>query len=134
MRKVSSDPNPNPSFYATSLDAALAAKEPFVLAFITPAFCTSGQCGPTMEVLKQATKAAPIQVVAVEPYQLAFQDGRLQPVLEDGSFVPVEATNAYAIPTEPWIFVIDGAGKITSSFEAVVGQQELVDAINAVTR
>jgi hypothetical protein len=134
VRKVSTDPTPEPSFYETSLDAALAANEPFVLAFVTPAFCKSAQCGPTLEVIKTAVKAAPVRVVAVEPYQLAFEDGRLQPVLQDGNFVPVEAADVYGIPTEPWIFVVDADGTITASFEAVVGQQELVDAIHAVTK
>jgi hypothetical protein len=134
VRKVSSDPTPEPSFYETSLDAALAAKQPFVLAFITPAFCTSGECGPTMETLKKAVKDAPIRVVAVEPYQLAWQNDRLQPVSDNNGFVPVEATNTYGIPTEPWIFVVDASGTISASFEAVVGEQELADAIRAVTK
>jgi hypothetical protein len=134
VRKVSTDPKPDPAFYETSLDAALDANEPFVLAFITPAFCKSAQCGPTIDVVKAAVKDAPIRVVAVEPYQLVYQDGRLQPVLQDGSFIPVEAANVYGIPTEPWLFVVDADGTITSSFEAVVGEQELADAIRAVTK
>jgi len=134
IRKISSDPTPEPSFYETSLDAALAAKEPFLLAFATPAFCTSAQCGPTLDVVKAVVKTAPIRVVAVEPYQLVYQDGRLKPVLRDGNFVPVEAANAFGIPTEPWLFIVGADGKIASSFEAVVGEQELTDAIRAVTR
>jgi hypothetical protein len=134
VRRISTDPTPEPSFYETSLDDALAAKEPFLLAFITPAFCTSAQCGPTIDVVKQAVKAAPIRVVAVEPYQLVYQDGRLKPVLQNNSFVPVEAAKVYGIPTEPWLFVVGADGKIASSFEAVVGDQELVDAIRAVKR
>lgn len=134
VRQVSTDPQPEPSFYEASLDAALAAKEPFLLAFITPAFCQSAQCGPTIDVVKTAVTGAPIRVVAVEPYQLTFQDGRLQPVLENGGFVPVEAANTYGIPTEPWLFVIDASGTITASFEAVVGEAELADAIRAVTK
>ena len=134
VRRVSSDTKPEPSFYETSLDAALAAKEPFLLAFITPAFCKSSQCGPTMEVVKAAVKEAPIRVVAVEPYELVYQDGRLQPVLQNDSFVPVEAANAYGIPTEPWIFLVDAAGKIAGSYEAVVGEQELANAIRAITK
>lgn len=133
VRRVSSDPNPDPTFYEMSLDAALATGEPFLLAFITPAFCTSAQCGPTIEILKEAVAAVPIRVVAVEPYELVYQDGHLQPVLQDGNFVPVEAATTYGIPTEPWIFVVDAAGTITASFEAVVGVQELEGAIRAVT-
>jgi len=134
VRRISTDPTPEPSFYETSLDDALAAKEPFLLAFITPAFCKSAQCGPTIDVVKQAVEAAPIRVVAVEPYQLVYKDGRLQPVLQDGNFVPVEAAIVYGIPTEPWLFVVGADGMIAGSFEAVVGDQELADAIRAVTR
>ena len=133
VRRISTDPTPDPAFYETSLDDALAAKEPFLLAFITPAFCKSAQCGPTIDVVKAAVKAAPIRVVAVEPYQLVYQDGRLLPVLQNGNFVPVEAANVYGIPTEPWLFVVDADGTIASSFEAVVGEQELADAVRAVT-
>ena len=59
---------------------------------------------------------------------------RLEPVLEEGGLVPVEAADAYGIPTEPWLFLVDGDGNIAASYEAVVGKQELVDAIRAVTR
>ena len=133
-RRISTDPTPDATFYGASLDDALAAKEPFLVAFITPGFCKSAQCGPTMEVVKAAVKSAPIRVVAIEPYELVYLDGRLQPVLQDGSFVPVEATTVYGIPTEPWLFVVGADGTITGSFEAVVGEQELADAIRAVTR
>ena len=133
VRRISTDPEPDPAFYEMSLDAALAAGEPFLLAFITPAFCTSAQCGPTIDVVKGAVEQAPIRVVAVEPYELLYEDGRLKPVYRDGSFVPVEAAEVYGIPTEPWMFVVDASGTITSSFEAVVGEQELADAIRAVT-
>jgi hypothetical protein len=125
VRRVSTDPQPDPAFYETSLDDALAAREPFLLAFVTPAFCKSAQCGPTIDVVKAAVKSAPIRVVAVEPYQLVYQDGRLKPVLEDGN---------YGIPTEPWLFVVGADGTIASSFEAVVGQEELAGAIRAVTK
>ena len=134
VRRISTDPTPDQAFYETSLADALAAREPFLLAFITPAFCTSAQCGPTIDVVKQAVQAAPIRVIAVEPYQLVYQDGRLKPVYRDGSFVPVEAATVYGIPTEPWLFVVGADGTIASSFEAVVGDQELVDAIRAATR
>jgi len=133
VRRISSDPKPAAAFYETSLDAALAAGEPFLLAFATPAFCKSAQCGPTLEVVKAAVKAAPIRVVAVEPYELVYEDGRLKPVVSGDDFVPVEATTVYGIPTEPWLFVVGGDGIIASSFEAVVGTDELADAIRAVT-
>jgi hypothetical protein len=134
IRRISTDPTPEPAFYETSLDAALAAQEPFILAFATPGFCKSEQCGPTLDVVKSVVKAAPIRVIAVEPYELVYQDGRLQPVVQDGNYVPVEAANVYGIPSEPWLFLVGADGTIANSFEAVVGEQELADAIRAVTR
>ncbi len=131
VRKISSDPNPDPSLYVESVDRALAAHEPFVLAFATPAFCTSAECGPTLDMVKAAVKANPILGINVEPYQLTWTNGRLQPVLQGGNFVPVDATNAYGIPTEPWIFVIGASGRVIGSFEAVVAPEELAAAIKA---
>jgi hypothetical protein len=112
---------------------ALAAGEPFLLGFVTPGFCASHQCGPTIEVVKAAVAAAPIRVVIVEPFELAWDGFRLQPEIRDGGFVPVEAAIAYGIPTEPWIFLVDGEGRIAASYEAVVGEQELVGAIESLT-
>lgn len=133
VRRISTDPQPEPSFYEVSLDDALAAGEPFLLGFVTPAFCTSAQCGPTIDVVKDAVAEAPIQVVIVEPYELAWDGVRLEPVLENDGLVPVEAADVYGIPTEPWLFLVDGEGKVAASYEAVVGEQELVDGIRALT-
>ena len=129
VKKISSDPNPDPSLYGESVDQALAAREPFVLAFATPAFCQSAECGPTLDMVKTAVKANPIRAINVEPYELTWTNGRLQLVLQDGGFVPVAATNAYGIPTEPWIFVIGASGHVVASFEAVVAPEELAAAI-----
>ena len=131
VKKISSDPNPDPALYTESIDQALAAHQPFVLAFATPAFCKSAECGPTLDVVKAAIKANPILGINVEPYQLSWTNGRLQPVLQNGDFVTVDATNAYGIPTEPWIFVIGASGRVVASFEAVVAPDELAAAIKA---
>jgi hypothetical protein len=133
VRRLSTDPEPEPAFHETSLADALAAGEPFLLGFITPAFCTSAQCGPTIDVVKDAVAEAPIRTVVVEPYELTWDGVRLQPVLQDNGFVPVEAARAYGIPTEPWLFLVDGDGTVAASYEAVVGKQELVDAIRSLT-
>jgi len=131
VRKISSDPNPDPSLYGESVDQALATHEPFVLAFATPAFCTSAECGPTLDMVKAAVKANPIRAINVEPYQLTWTNGRLQVVTQGGNFVPVDATNVYGIPTEPWIFVIGASGHVVASFEAVAAPEELAAAIKA---
>jgi hypothetical protein len=134
LAKISSDPKPYAPFYQTSLDQALAAHEPFVLVFATPAFCTSGQCGPTLDLIKGVAQKEPgVTFINVEPYELQYADGRLQPVLDaNGQLQPVQATIDYGLLTEPWIFVVDKSGTVSASFEAIVSPEELTAAVDAV--
>ncbi len=132
-KKISTDTNPDPTFYTTSVDAALAKGEPFVLVFATPAFCRTAQCGPTLDGVKAVAKSEPgMTFINVEPYQLTFTDGRLQPVLSaDNQLQATATTNAWGILSEPWVYVVDGNGIVRGSFEAVVGADELKAAIAA---
>jgi hypothetical protein len=132
VRRISSDTNPDPSFYQVSVAQALARQTPFILVFATPAFCRSAQCGPTLDFVKKAKATAPASVafINVEPYNLQYTDGRLQPILDsDGNLVPNDISNAWGLPSEPWIFAVDRNGIVQASFEAIATQQELSDAI-----
>jgi hypothetical protein len=133
-KKISTDTNPDPSFYATSVDTALATHEPFVLVFATPGFCRTAQCGPTLDGVKAVAKGEPgMTFINVEPYELTFTDGRLQPVLSaDNQLRATATTNAWGILSEPWVYVVDGNGIVKGSFEAVVGADELKAAIATV--
>lgn len=132
VRKISTDQNPVAAFYQVSVDQALAQHMPFVLIFATPAFCKSAQCGPTLDMVKQAQRSAPSSVafIHVEPYVLTYTEGRLQPVLDaQGNLQPDAAANAWGLPTEPWVFAVDRNGIVQGSYEGVVSQQELADVI-----
>ena len=130
---VSTDKEPAERFYTTSVDDALAAGEPLVLAFATPAFCETQICGPTLETVKAvATDYPDVTFINVEPYEMAVQDGTLQPVLDaSGQLQPAAWTDAFGLRTEPWIFVIGADGTVRAKFEAVVGADELRTAIDA---
>jgi hypothetical protein len=39
--------------------------------------------------------------------------------------VPVPATVEWGLPTEPYIFVVDSAGRVTAKFEGVASDDEL---------
>ena len=132
LAMISSDAHPDPAFYQTTVADALAAHKPFVLVFATPAFCTSAQCGPTLDRVKAAAAAAPKDVVFinVEPYKLAYADGKLQPVLDaQGQLQTVDASNQWGLVSEPWIFTVGADGIVKGSFEGVVGDDELTAAI-----
>ncbi len=134
VRAISSDQSPDPAFYQVSEDQALADHRPFVLVFATPAFCTSRACGPLLDTVKAAAKSASgVTFINVEPYKLQYANDQLQPVLDaSGQLQPVEATDKFGILSEPWIFVVDRTGRVTGSFEGVVGTDELAAAIKAI--
>jgi hypothetical protein len=133
VAKISSDASPERRFYETSEADALAAHKPFVLIFATPKFCQTATCGPTLDKLKPVAKAHPeMTFINVEPYKLEFTNGSLQPVLTNGQLTPVEATLAFKLQTEPYVFVVGADGKVSASFELVFAPDEIDAAIKAV--
>ena len=132
LAKISTDKAPDPAFYELTVADALAQHKPFVLVFATPAFCQSAQCGPTLDRVKAAAASAPDDVafINVEPYQLTYSEGRLQPVLDaNNQLQPVDAVNSWGLVSEPWIFTVGKDGVVNGSFEGVVGDEELKAAI-----
>lgn len=134
LHQISTDPTPDPAFYKLSEDAALAAHEPMVVIFATPKFCTSAQCGPTLDRIKPfAAKYPGVAFIHVEPYQLKFQDGQLQAVLDaKNNLVSNAITTAWGLTGEPWVFVVDRTGTITASLELIFSDAELTTALDAV--
>jgi hypothetical protein len=132
VTRISTDPSPSPAFYQLSIDQAEQQGRPFVVAFATPRFCQSRQCGPTLDVVKAIAKTSPANVsfIHVEPYKLTFTDGTLQPVLDaTNQLQPTDVVDAWGLVSEPWVFTVDRTGVIRGSFEGIVGTDELKAAI-----
>ena len=134
LAKISTDAKPERRFYETSEADAIAAKKPFVLVFATPKFCTSSVCGPTLDKVKPIAAAHPeMTFINVEPYELTFTNGALQPKLDaQNQLVPAAATNAFKLSTEPFVFVVGSDGKVAASFELVFSPDEIEAAIREV--
>jgi hypothetical protein len=134
LASITTDPSPDPRFYQISEDQALAQHKPFVLVFATPAFCTSRVCGPTLDVVKAVAKTEPAMTfIQVEPYLMHYANGSLQPILDANNNLQANpATSTWGIQTEPWVYVVDGNGIVTASYEAVVVPAELTAAIDKV--
>lgn len=132
---ISTDDDPDPDFYTTSVSGALAAHEPFVVIFATPAFCRSATCGPTLDLVKTAAAdfKGRLTFIHVEPYQLQMTDGHLQPVLDaNNNPITVQAVDDWGLPTEPYVFVVDASGKVSAKFEGIASPGELTAAFEAV--
>src|SRR4029078_11974507 len=99
VARSSTDATPVKRFYETSEADALAAHKPFVLIFATPKFCKTSTCGPTPKKLKPVAAAHPqLTFINVEPYELTYADGALQPKLDaTNQLMPVAATNAFKL-------------------------------------
>jgi hypothetical protein len=135
VAKISTDGSPVEAFYKTSIADAVAAGKPFVVAFATPKFCVSKQCGPTLDRLKPIAARHPgVTFINVEPYQLEFKDGQLQPVLsgDPPNLTPTAATQEWRLPTEPWVFVVDKDGIVRGSFMLIFSDEEIEASIKSV--
>ena len=134
LSRISTDDDPEPAFYETSVDEALADHEPFVLVFATPKFCRTAQCGPTLDRIKPFMARYPtVTFINVEPYELALVDGSLEPVLDEGGFPkPVPATVDWALIHEPVVYVVDREGTVQGAFELIFGDDELTAALDVV--
>ena len=126
LATISTDPEPNPAFYQLSVADAVSSGKPSVIVFATPAFCQTALCGPTMDIVKDALgQRSDIQVVHVEPYDIAKAKA--------GNLVPIDAMTEWSLATEPWVFVLGADGTVAASFEGILGENELVEAVDAVT-
>ena len=106
-----------------SIPDLLAAKRPFVVAFATPRFCTSRICGPIVDIVKNVQRD-------LQGTEMAFVHAEIFTDL-DPSKGAAPWVLAWALPTEPWVFVVDARGVITAKFEGAVTQSELEAATRA---
>jgi hypothetical protein len=131
---VSTDQHPLPTLYEISVDQALAAHEPFVLIFATPKFCTSAQCGPTLDRIKPFVSRYPsVTFINVEPYKLKLVDGTLEPDVDaNNQLQAAPTTDEWHLLTEPTVYVVDRDGIVTANFELIFSDAELTAALDAV--
>jgi hypothetical protein len=121
LKDLSTDPHPDRNFYTSSIAQSIEAGHPFVVVFATPKFCTSAVCGPTLDIVKDASKrVSGIDFIHVEVYELPADPSNL---------VPVASASEWGLPSEPWVFVVDGDGKLTAKYEGVVGASELQEEL-----
>ena len=128
---ITSSPVPDPDLYRLSVHQALEARKPLVVVFATPAFCVTATCGPQVQVVSQLKERFQDQAnfIHVE----VFEDPHLiEGGRPAGGFVPSVAE--WNLPTEPWTFVLDQAGRVRAKFEAFTTEEELASALEEVLK
>lgn len=132
LANITTDVFPDPRLYQESVDQLLAEHRAFVLVFYSPAWCPTTACGPLLKYIKEMADEFPnTAFVHVEPHVMLNYGERLVPDYSSGQLTFNDAARAYGIPVEPFIFIVDANGKIASTFELIVGSDELRAAIRA---
>lgn len=122
LEQLTTANEPDLELYRSSIAEALAAKEPFVVAFATPKYCTSRTCGPVVDVVSAVRERHPgLRFLHVEIY--AGND----PTKGENRWV-----REWKLPSEPWIFVVGADGTVRSRFEGTVSVRELDAAVSAL--
>jgi len=118
--------HPDRALYRVSVAEALAAHEPFVVAFATPQYCQSRTCGPVVDVVSAVGRkpgSKGVRFIHVEIYK-------------DND--PAKGVNQWVaqwrLPTEPFTFVVDRKGIIRTKLEGAFSAAELERAVAAVRK
>jgi hypothetical protein len=105
-----------------SIDFADAiGKQPVVLLFATPALCQSRVCGPVVDVAEQVEHEPESKGVAFihqEVYNNNNASDGIRPQLQ-----------AFGLRTEPWLFVFDKSGRVSTRIEGAFSVSELQAAV-----
>ncbi len=131
IEELTTDTEPDLSFYQLSLQDAVTSGRPTVVVFSTPAYCVTSACGPLLNVVKAvAPSHADVNFVHVEVFTGLTDPG----FLPDSAHLAEAVTEPwYRLPSEPWVFVIDQAGKIAGRFEGVMDQGELTEVLEMIS-
>jgi hypothetical protein len=103
--------------------ANVLGKKPVVLLFATPALCQSRVCGPVTDIAEQVKQEFGDRVSFI--HQEVYNNNRIS----DG---PRPQMTAYHLTTEPWCFVIDRSGRISTILQGPFSVQELDAAVQKV--
>lgn len=103
--------------------AKVLGKQPVVITFATPLLCQSRVCGPVVDIVEQVKASSPKGVAFI--HQEIYKHNKV----DEGVRSQV---SAWALATEPWTFVIDRQGKISTRFEGAFSAGELQRAVAKV--
>jgi hypothetical protein len=103
--------------------ADVLGKQPVVVTFATPLLCQSKVCGPVVDIVEQVRSTAPKGVAFI--HQEIYKDNKVNAGVR-------EQVAAWRLQSEPWTFVIDRTGKISTRLEGAFSPGELQRAVAKV--
>lgn len=131
ISQLTTDVDPDAELYAATIADALTYGKPLLVAFSTPAYCQTATCGPQLDVIKRlkADYDGAATFIHIEVYDNPHE------IEGDLSRAVISPTlTEWGLPSEPWTFVIDGAGIVRAKFESFTTREELEAVLQAVAR
>jgi hypothetical protein len=109
------------AMHELSIAEALTRREPLVITFSTPGFCTTQICAPVLNEIEQvrARRAAQAHFIHVEIYK------------DPRTLTAAEAVQEWGLKSEPWVFVVDRRGQIAQRMESITTAEEVDAALAA---
>jgi hypothetical protein len=107
--------------------ADVVGKKPVVLLFATPALCQSRVCGPVADITEEVKNERPDDAAYI--MQEIYVDNIPGQSLKDLR----PQVRAFGLQTEPWLFVIDEDGKVSTEIEGAFSKGELEAALDKVS-
>jgi len=104
--------------------ADVVGKQTAVLLFATPALCTSRVCGPVVDITEQVKSQRPDDAAFI--HMEIYEDN-------DPNKGPREQVLDFNLMSEPWLFVIDEDGKVSTRIEGAFSEAELNAALDKVS-
>jgi hypothetical protein len=121
LTRIDSSVPPDPRLHQVRIADAIAEGRPQVIVFATPRYCASRVCGPVVDVVRTLVPAYGERVAFIH-----------QEVYAGGSTALAPTFQEWNLPSEPWIFVVDGRGVVRARFEGVTGPREVETALRNV--
>jgi hypothetical protein len=113
---------PQCPLHTVSLSDVVGAGRPVAVLFATPALCQSAYCGPVLDELLRV----------MGPYQdrIQFVHVDIYKSLTDTTLAPT--VQAWNLPSEPWLYGIDGTGTITARLDTAFGKTEMTALLDGL--
>ena len=127
VSQISSDPNPDLSLYDISYEQSINNGLPTVVIFSTPSLCVSGTCGPLLDYVKEISEMykQDCDFIHVEIFEDFFNKN-----LDDLESLTLSSpVEAWGLPTEPWIFLIDKNGFLMNKYEGFIPKDQLQNEV-----
>lgn len=122
LSKIDTRIPPAPSLLRDDF-ADVVGKKPVVLTFATPQLCQSRVCGPVVDVVDEVQAKVGDKVSFI--HQEIYNDNDVSKGLRPQLY-------AYHLQSEPWTFVIDRHGVVSTRFEGAFSADELERAVQKV--